>query len=336
MTKPVAAVAALMLVEECRLRLDDPVDPLLPELAARRVLRQLDGPLDDTVPATRPITLRDLLTMRLGLGFLPVAPGSCPLQAACAELRILQGPPQPQRQPPPDLWLAGVGRLPLAAQPGERWLYDLGSDILGVLIARAADQPLDLFLEQRIFEPLGMVDTGFSVPATKRGHLATSYEVATTQGGLAVYDPADDQSQWATAPAFPSASGGLVSTADDYLNFSRMLLRGGRHGRTRLLSRSAVELMISNQLTPEQQAGAGMILDAGKGWGLGLAVTLRRDGLAMTPGQFGWDGGLGTSWRADPRLDLTGILLTQLAWTSPSQPAVCQDFWTATYQALAD
>ena len=166
LTKPIAAAAAMILVEECKLRLDEPVDRLLPELAARRVLKHLDGPLDDTVPASRPISLRDLLTLRMGLGYI-MAAGAYPILKAANEQQLLLGPPRPQTLPAPDEWIRRVATLPLMHQPGEKWMYDLGLDVLGVLIARASGQPLETFLSERIFEPLGMKDTGFSVPAAK-------------------------------------------------------------------------------------------------------------------------------------------------------------------------
>src|SRR5262249_35547337 len=163
MTKPVAAAAAMMLVEDCKLRLDDPVDRWLPELAGRRVLKRLDGPLEDTVPAKRPISLRDLLTLRMGLGYIMTS-GAYPIQQAANELKLLLGPPRPQSLPHPDEWMRRLGTLPLMHQPGEKWMYDIGLDVLGVLIARASGQPLERFLQERIFERLGMKDTGFSVP----------------------------------------------------------------------------------------------------------------------------------------------------------------------------
>ena len=169
MTKPVAAAAAMILVEECRLRLDEAVDRLLPELADRRVLRRLEGPVDDTVPASRSITLRDLLTFRLGFGIIMAPPDTHPIQKAMREKGMRMGPPRPQTEPAPDAWMRSLGALPLLHQPGERWMYDTGSDVLGVLIARAAGQPFETFLRERLFEPLGMKDTGFSVPAGKIG-----------------------------------------------------------------------------------------------------------------------------------------------------------------------
>src|SRR5947208_2896116 len=167
MTKPITAAATMILVEECKVRLDEPVDRLLPELANRTVLKRLDGPLDDTVPANRPITVRDLLTFRMGFGQMMAPPDAYPILQAASALQIGMGPPNPATMPAPDEWLRRLGTLPLMHQPGERWMYNTGSDVLGVLIARAAGQSLEAFLRERIFEPLGMIDTSFSVPPAK-------------------------------------------------------------------------------------------------------------------------------------------------------------------------
>jgi CubicO group peptidase (beta-lactamase class C family) len=338
LSKPVAAAAAMILVEECRLRLDEPVDRLLPELADRRVLKKLDSPLDDTVPAKRPISLRDLLTLRMGLGYImDPAAGDDPIQKALREHKILQGPPQPQSLPPPDEWLRRVASLPLMSQPGEKWMYDLGIDVVGVLIARAAGQPLETFLHERLFAPLGMKDTGFSVPAEKIDRLTTCYWNHPATGELEVYDEAAG-GQWSLPPAFPAAAGGLVSTLDDYFAFSRMLLNQGRHDGERILSRATIETMTTDQLTAAQKAASGLIDDYfdSHGWGFGMAVVTRRTDLSEPVGRFGWDGGLGTSWAVDPRNDMTGILMTQRAWASPVPPNVCRDFWTLAYQAIED
>ncbi len=216
MTKPIVAAATMILVEECRLRLDEPVDRLLPELAGRTVLKRLDGPLDETVPANRPISVRDLLTFRMGFGQMLAPPDAYPILKAASDLQIGMGPPTPSAMPAPDEWLRRLGTLPLMHQPGERWLYNTGSDVLGVLIARAAGQPLETFLRERIFEPLGMQDTGFSVPAENINRLATSYWTNAETGALELYDEAAG-GQWSRPPAFPSGAGGLVATIDDYL-----------------------------------------------------------------------------------------------------------------------
>jgi CubicO group peptidase (beta-lactamase class C family) len=332
MTKPIAAVAAMILVEECMLRLGDPVDRLLPELAGRTVLRRLDGPLDDTVPAHRPITLRDLLTLRMGLGHIMAPASDFPIRQALDEQRLLLGPPKPQTLPAPDEWIRRVATLPLMHQPGERWMYDLALDVLGVLIARAAGQPLEIFLRERIFAPLGMKDTGFSVPDEKLDRLATSYWINPETGALDVYDEARG-GQWSRPPAFPSASGGLVSTVDDYLAFSQMMLNTGKHGRERILSRPSVELMTTNQLTPEQRAATGVFLGDNRGWGFGMSIITKRDDVAAVPGRFGWDGGLGTSGYSDPKEEMVAILMTQ---RMPPSSDLFGDFWTSAYQAIDD
>jgi CubicO group peptidase (beta-lactamase class C family) len=340
LTKPITAVAALMLVEDCVLRLDDPVDRFLPELTDRQVLRSLESAVDDTVPAERPITLRDLLTFRFGFGVIMAAPGTYPIQDALAALDLRNGPPNPQEQPDPDEWIRQFATLPLLHQPGERWMYDLGFDVLGVLIARAAGQPFEDFLRERIFEPLGMKDTAFYVPAEKIDRLATQYVPG--RSGLHVSDPAAG-GQWSVPPAFPAGAAGLVSTAEDLLAFSQMMLnkgqaRGDGGDRTRLLARPTVELMTTDQLTDAQKAFGGLVAGDfdSTGWGFGVSVVTRRDILSGTPGRYGWTGGLGTSWYADPAEDLTGILLTQTMWTSPAGPDVHRDFWTGVYAAIDD
>ncbi|MGB7845905.1 MAG: serine hydrolase domain-containing protein [Candidatus Acidiferrum sp.] len=337
MSKPVTAAATMILVEECKLRLDEPVDRVLPELANRKVLKRPDAPLDDTVPAKRPITVRDLLTFRWGFGIILAPPDSTPILRAANDLQIGMGPPQPSKMPSPEEWIRRLGTLPLMHQPGDRWLYNTGSDVLGVLIARASGQPFETFLRRRIFEPLGMKDTSFSVPPAKLSRFATGYWNNSQTGTLEVYDEAAT-GQWVHPPPFPSGAGGLVSTADDYLAFSRMMLNMGKFGKERLLCRASVETMTTDQLTPEQKATSGLVegyFDS-HGWGLGMSVVTRRVSPAEPLGMYGWDGGLGTSWRAEATNNLTGILLTQRAWTSPVPPNVCQDFWTLMYQSTDD
>jgi CubicO group peptidase (beta-lactamase class C family) len=216
-------------------------------------------------------------------------------------------------------------------------MYNTGSDVLGVLIARASGQALETFLRERLFDPLGMKDTGFSVPAAKLDRLATSYWTNFAAGSLEIYDPAQG-GQWSRPPAFPLAGGGLVSTVDDYLAFGRMMLNRWTHGTDRILSHPSVETMTTDHLTPKQKAVSGIVPGYfdGHGCGFGLSVVARRDDVVGSPGRFGWDGGLGTSWYSDPREDLVGILMTQRAWTSPVPPPVCLDFWTSAYQAIDD
>lgn len=337
MTKPVTAAAAMILVEECQLRLDEPVDRLLPELANRKVIKRFEGALDDTVSAKRSITVRDLLTFRMGFGIVVAPPDPCPILKAASDLRIGLGPPSPASMPAPDEWIRRLGSLPLMHQPGKKWMYSTGSDVLGVLIARASGQPFEAFLRERIFDPLGMKDTGFSVPAEKINRLATSYASNSETGALEVYDPAAN-GQWSRPPAFPAGASGLVSTADDFLAFSQMMLNKGKLGSVRILSRPSVELMTTDQLTPEQKATSGLTegFFESRGWGFGVSIVTRRTELAASIGMYGWDGGLGTSWRADPAENLTGILLTQCMWPSPSGPDVFLDFWAALYQSIDD
>jgi CubicO group peptidase (beta-lactamase class C family) len=335
-TKPIVAAAAMILVEECKLRLDDPVDALLPELADRQVLRTLESPLDDTVPAHRPITLRDLLTFRLGYGAIFAAPGQYPIQAAIEEAGLAAGPHLPEF--PPDEFMARYGDLPLLHQPGEKWLYNTGSDILGVLIARAADMTLGEFLQERIFNPLGMKDTAFSVPAGKRDRLAESYWTNFETGEFGIFDPIQG-SRFARPPAFESGAGGLVSTVDDLFNFAQMMLDNGKFGDERILSRPSVTLMTTDQITLEQKAASASEFFPGfwdsNGWGFGVAINTHRSTLAATPGRYGWDGGYGTSWYVDPGEELIGILLTQRVWDAAG-PLPTFDFWTAAYQAIDD
>jgi CubicO group peptidase (beta-lactamase class C family) len=337
MTKPVTAAAAMILIEECAIRLDEPVNRLLPELADRQVLRQPDADLDDTVPAYRPITVRDLLTFTMGLGIVAAAPGTVPIADALTELELGQGMPSPQTPPVPDEWIRRLGRLPLMYQPGERWMYNTGSDVLGVLIERAAGQPFETFLKERIFDPLGMTDTGFGVPWEHIGRLATSYVIDPSSGAAVIYDE-PNEGQWSRLPSFPSGGGGLVSTVDDFLAFADMLRGKGVSRGERILSRPSVEFMTSDQLTPEQKAASGLVPGFFRvhGWGFGVAVVTERTEVAKSVGTYGWDGGMGTSWYNDPAEDLTMILMTQQAWASPIPPRLFQDFWTATYQAIAD
>ncbi|WAS91580.1 serine hydrolase domain-containing protein [Nannocystis punicea] len=336
MSKPITAAAAMILLEECKLRLDDAVDAWMPELADRRVLRAVDGPLADTVPAERPITVRDLLTFRLGYGLLMAPPDAYPILRAAAALGLDSGPPAPAKVPPGDEWLAKFSTLPLMYQPGDRWLYNTGSELLSILIERASGQPFAAFLRARIFEPLGMKDTGFFVPEAQIDRLATSYWPQ-PDGSLAVYDESRG-GQWSRPPAFASGAAGLVSTADDYLAFVRMLLAGGTHGGQRILSRPSIELMTTDHLTPAQKAKSGFTPEdfAAAGYGFGVSVVTRRDHAYTPIGQYGWDGGLGSVWRSDPQEDMITVLLTQRMWSSPQPPPVCRDFWTLAYQAIDD
>lgn len=330
MTKPVTAVAAMILVEECKLRLDEPVDAWLPELADRTVLTRLDGPLDETVAANRPLTPRDLLTLRMGFGHILEDASAYPIQKAIDALD-LSTDTNPARHVGPDEWIRHLGTLPLMHQPGEGWMYDTSLDVLGVLIGRVTGQPLDVFFRERIFAPLGMKDTGFSVPRDKLHRLPACYETD-QHSALTLFDDPHD-SRWSQPPAFPQATGGLVSTVDDYLRFGQMLLNKGKLDDERILSRPSVELMMTNHLTPDQQAAGSLLLDQ-RGWGFGGAVTTHRDQIFATPGRYGWDGGHGTSFAVDPSEDMVAILMTQVGF--PQAMNVYLDFWTSFYQAIDD
>lgn len=332
-TKQIAAAVAMTLIEECRLRLDDPVGGLLPELADRQVLARIDAPLDDTVPARRPITVRDLLTFLMGTGAVMAPPGQFPIQRAMDEAGLLPGPGVTQIGP--DEWMKRLGSLPLAYQPGEKWLYHTGSDVLGVLMARATGQPLAEVLAERVLRPLGMADTGFHVPEASLHRLAAFYHPDPETGAPVLSDDPRD-SEWGRPPAFPSAGGGLVSTADDLLAFCTMMLNKGRRAGDRLLARPTVELMTTDLLTEQQKAENTIFFGGNSGWGLGFQVFTRRRSLASTPGRFGWTGGTGTSVYTDPAEELIGILLTQREMTSPEPPNVFRDFWTCAYQAIDD
>jgi CubicO group peptidase (beta-lactamase class C family) len=337
-TKPIVAACAMTLVEDCTLRLDDPVDEFLPELADMRVLADPDGPLENTVPAQRPVTLRDLLTFTLGTGIVPAEPGKIPIADA---LNALEGEGSEQRASscasslPPDEWIRRLGALPLVCQPGERWMYNTAANVTGVLIARATGMSFGDALRERICEPLGMKDTGFSVGGESIGRLATVYQGDEVAGAVVVEDGPDGY--WSRPPTFEDGGGGLVSTAADYLAFASALLAGGTHHGERVLSRPSVTLMTSDQLTPAQKAVSGFTPGYFDdiGWGFGMAVRTRRTHLGPSAGSYGWNGGYGIIWYNDPAEDMTAILMIQRSAGGPTLP-IFLDFFTAAYQAIED
>jgi CubicO group peptidase (beta-lactamase class C family) len=334
MTKPITAAAAMMLVDDGRLRLDDTVDRWLPELANRRVLRSLDAPLDDTVRAKRAITVRDVLTYTFGLGSVMAPFGTYPIQKPIREGRLGGDGPEYMLNPPPtEDWIRRIGELPLLHQPGERWLYNTSGDVLGVLIARASGKSFGAFLDERLFGPLGMRDTAFHVPAAKRERLPDCYSFDRDERAFVVFDSASD-SAWSRTPVFESGAGGLVSTADDYHAFCRMMLNMGKHGSLRLLSEASVRAMTRDQLTPAQREGTEVFLGDHSSWGLGLAVDTARAEPWNVPGRFGWVGGLGTSAYSDPANDFIGAVFTQRVMDSPESAAVFTDFWKQAYRTL--
>jgi CubicO group peptidase (beta-lactamase class C family) len=315
-TKPVVAAAVMMLVEDGRIALDDPIGKWLPELAAPMVVRTPRSPVDDVVPAARPITVFDLLTSRTGYGFPDdfTLPAIQPLfeDGVQRDGREVQAPPAP------DVWLAKLARIPMVAQPGAEWLYNASSDLQGVLIARVTGQSLPDFLAERVFQPLGMADTAFIVPAAKLPRFTSYYR--TGEDGLELADA--PTGQWSTLPAFPSGAGGLVSTVDDWFAFGRMLLAGGGS----LLSAESVRMMTTNHLTAAQRESSTLFLE-GQGWGFGGAVDVAEVDPWNVPGRYGWVGGTGTSAYITPSTNTVAILLTQAGMDSPVPPALMREFW---------
>jgi len=342
MTKPVTSVAAMMLVEEGKLKLDDPITRWLPEFADMQVLKDAQGPLDATYPAPRDITVDDLMTHRSGLayGFTSIGPIAYAHQKALGDvLNIATGP---------DAWLAALGELPLSYAPGERFHYSHATDVLGFLIGRIEGKPFRDVLFERIFQPLGMVDTDFYVPPGKREREAVVYKLEEDGRLSPVPFKTHD-----TPPAFAGGGGGLVSTADDYLKFARLLLGKGEVDGVRLLQTETVELMTANRLTDAQREipFMGIPFWGGQGFGLGLSVITDAAKQAwMGPGSdgaFGWPGAFGTWWRADPAENMVMIYLVQNSMSlepeSVSQLATGQRmaaqatlpmFQTLTYAAL--
>lgn len=322
-TKPITGAVTMALVDDGLLSLDEAVPRLLPELASARVLRRMDGPLDDTVAAQRDITVRDLLTFTFGFGMhvgMFTASTPWPIMVAATEAQLATtGPPDPKSAPHADEWIKRLGSLPLMAQPGERWLYNTGAQVLGVLCQRAAGAArFEKVLRSRLLEPLGMTQTSFVASEVSR--LATAY--VNTPDGLIVWDPADGS--WSRPPAFDDGAAGLVSTVDDLLAFARMFLRGGP-----VLSRASIAQMTRDQLTPAQRVGQEAFL-GDRSWGLCQSVIVSGD----RAGAFGWDGGLGSSFLVDPGRDLVVIVLTQRVWESAQPPAVHTDVQAAAYAAL--
>jgi CubicO group peptidase (beta-lactamase class C family) len=304
MTKPITTVAALVLHDDGRFDLDEPITACAPEFARMRVLRAPDGPLDDTVEAARPITFRDLLTHRSGLTYGEFHRG--PIGRALAETLG----PAIDNPLTPDAWIARLAALPLVDQPGTGFRYSLSTDLLGLLIARLDGRSLGEVLTRRVFDPLGMRDTGFAVPPAKRdrraalcgfdagGRLTT---LSAVPGRHALDERPDDMT-------FESGGQGLWSTLDDYLAFARVLIGEAPDG-ARLLRPETLAMMTSNQLSPEQRASARMfgqsMFAAGHGYGMGVAVVTEPEKADLMRcrggiGTVGWPGAYGGWWQADP------------------------------------
>jgi CubicO group peptidase (beta-lactamase class C family) len=303
MSKPVTVAAAMTLVDEGKLALTDPVAKWLPELSDMRVLLDPLGPLEKTEPARRPITVEDLMTHRSGLAYVFSVPG--PLGLVYGRLSLRQDQ---------DRWLTELAKLPLAHQPGDRLTYSHATDVLGIALSRIEGKPLSEILAERIFEPLGLRDTGFSVGTAGRRRAATMYKL--DQDNVLRHDvmgPAP-----ITDPPFCTGGSGLWSTVDDYLRFARMLLAGGTLDGVRVLSEESVRLMRTDRLTAEQKTYPflGAPFWVGRGFGLNLSVVTdpAKSRQLFGPGglgTFSWPGAYGTWWQADPTADLILIYLIQ-------------------------
>ncbi len=307
MTKPITSVAALMLMEEGKLKLDDPITKWLPEFKDMKVLKDAQGPLDQVYDAPREITVDDLMTHRAGLayGFTSIGPIAHAYEKALGSPLI-----NPYG---PDEWLRRLGELPLSYPPGERFHYSHATDVLGYLVGRVASMPFEAFLQQRIFGPLGMVDTDFWCPPEKRDRMAHLYKIDAATDKLAdVSLPHYDE-----RPAFCGGGGGLISTLDDYLKFARAMLNKGELDGVRLIRPETLELMAANRLTPAQREVPfmGIPFWMGQGFGLGLSVITDPEKQAWmgagSTGSFGWPGAFGTWWQADPEEDMIMIYLIQ-------------------------
>lgn len=323
MTKPITTSAVLMLMDEGKLKLSDPVTKWIPELANRRVLRKPDGPLGDTVRARRDITIEDLLTHRsgLGYGFTSVGPIARAYDAAIGRF-------PDSRSRSTDEYLAALGTLPLFYEPGERMNYGASTDVLGLMLERIEGKRLMDVLQARIFGPLGMKDTGFWVSPAKRDRLATLYQFDERKGALGKVVDGVTARNINDPPAVCSGGGGLISSADDYMTFARMLQGGGRLGPVRLLKPETVRVMRTNRLTRAQRQFPfiGLSLWRGMGFGLGVATVEERTSTNISNGSVGsytWPGAYGTWWQNDPVQDLTLIYMIQQAYPlSPDAGAV--------------
>ena len=307
MTKPITSVAALMLMEEGKLALEDPITKWAPEFSNMRVLKDAAGALDDTYPAPRDITIEDLMTHRSGLAYAFSSVGPI----AHAYQKALGDPLGTDRDP--DDWMRALAALPLLYPPGERMHYSHSTEVLGYLVGRIAGMPFREFLLRRVFEPMGMVDTDFWIPPAKRARAAKVYRLKDDLSDL-------EEAPFPTLDAPPRLTpggGGLISTLDDYLKFARMVLNEGELDGRRYLKAETVRLMATNRLTDAQRQipFLGMPFWMGQGFGLGLSVILEPEKQALMgpgcKGAFGWPGAFGTWWRADPEAGLILIYLIQ-------------------------
>jgi CubicO group peptidase (beta-lactamase class C family) len=287
------------------------------------------------VPAQRPVTVRDLLTFRMGWGMDFSDFGPYPIDEAMASLEVGTGPPRPDLPPPPDEWIRRLSTMPLRNQPGTRWLYHTGADVLGVWAARVAGRPFDEVLAERVFAPLAMDDTGFFVPPSKLDRFASCWSRDPSTGERTRFDP--PAGRWSHPPAFPSGGAGLVSPVGDLGAFAGMQADGGVSSTgTRLLAGELVDEMTTDHLTEEQRTTGGPDPTGVQGWGFGVGVLTAADQFGRAAGTYGWDGGLGSTWANDPEAGVIGILLTDRLWDSPALPVVAQGFWRTTMELAAD
>jgi CubicO group peptidase (beta-lactamase class C family) len=307
MTKPITSVAALMLVEEGKIRLDDPITKWLPEFADMKVLKDPKGPLNETYPSPRIITVEDLMTHRSGFAYGFTSSG--PIGKAHED--VLGSPLDNDKTP--DQWLAALATLPLTYPPGQQLHYSHSTEVLGFLIGRVAGNTYRDFIMERILSPLGMKDTDFYVPKDKRDRAAVVYQQDQATGKLKpVPFP-----QYDSPPAYTAGGGGLISTLDDYLLFARMLLNKGELNGRRYIKRETFELMATNHLSEDQRQipFLGMPMWSGLGFGLGLSVVMdavKHEWMgAGSQGSFGWPGAFGTWWQADPQKNMIMIFLIQ-------------------------
>lgn len=336
MTKAVTAASVMMLIEDGKLSLDENAERLLPELANRRVLRTLEGPITETAPANGPIRIRQIMNFTFGFG-MSLNP-ALPIMQAGIERRLTLAEPFPLTPYEPDAWMASFAELPLMYQPGDRWLYNVGSLLQGVLVKRASGKEFDAFLEERITGPLGMRDTSFVVPANKLDRMAGcgAFTNPETQE-VTRMDREGAESDYARRPAFLSGAAGLCSTADDYLAFARMLKNRGQHNGQQIMSAASAELMTTNQLSQIQRVNSAESLFPGffetNGWGYGVGVQVSADAVTHLPGTWGWDGGYGTTFFVDPNRDMIAIAMTQSADFLFN--GAKENFRRAVYQATA-
>ncbi|EPD59751.1 serine hydrolase domain-containing protein [Streptomyces sp. HGB0020] len=319
-TKPITAAAVLMLIEDGVLGLDSPVEEWLPELAKPMVVRTPSSPVEDVVPAARPITVEDLLSSRTGWGF----PADFALPAVQSLFTVQKDGRALGSWPEAGAWLTLLAQVPMLYQPGEAWLYGTSSDLQGILVARAGGRGLPAFLAERIFEPLGMTDTAFAVPPSQRHRFTSAYST-NPDGSLDLFDAPDGE--FSSVPDFHSGGGGLVSTADDWLSFARLLLNSGTTpDGHRLLSPTSVSRMTTNHLTAQQRARVPLFLE-GQGWGYGGQVDVTPTDPWNVPGRYGWVGGTGTTAHLVPPTRTISILLTQAAMQNPTPTPLMRDFW---------